>query len=191
MQSDAPNTCEAVAYSATQRRHFDAAASIKIERFLSYWQKLSKAIGGVPLHRDFDPIAVPELLPNLLMIEARAAGGPSRIRLAGSRIAAAMGIDVTGYDLQALPRAEDARVLAEAVCLCLKQQRPIPGESLAASANAKLNTKDARAISSTRFLALPLSVDGRTPSMALVLMLFSIIDGREFNAEWLGMRTTI
>ncbi len=168
---------------ALVRWHADEAVCRKIDRFGVYWHALATARGGVPARRDFDPAAVPTLLPNLLMIEARGESGRNRVRLAGTCIAAAMGSDITGYDLQNLPREDGARALAAGVELCLAQQRPIPGEFTLAAAEA---ARDTNAIAGFRFLAAPLAANRASPAMALVLAVFVAFDGREAAPQWLG-----
>ena len=167
------------------RWHADEAVCRKIERFGVYWRALATVRGGVPTRRDFDPAAVPALLPNLLLIEARGESGRNRVRLAGSCVAAAMGSEITGYELQNLPREDGVRALAAGVELCLSQQRPIPGEFTLAAGGSQ------RAIAGFRFLAAPLAATRAAPAMAVVLAVFVAFDGREVSPQWLGMPTVI
>jgi hypothetical protein len=167
------------------RWHPDEGVCRKIERFGALWRALAAAKGHVPTRNDFDPIVVPDLLPSLMMIEALGDAERHRVRLAGTRIAAGMGSDITGYDLQNLPREDGARALAAGVDLCFAQQRPIPGEFTLAAAAAQ----DSHDIAGFRFLAAPLAATREAPAMALVLVLFVAFDGREVAPQWLGMPT--
>jgi hypothetical protein len=164
------------------RWHANEAVCRKIEHFGVYWRALATVAGGVPTRRDFDPAVVPSLLPNLLLVEARDAAGRNRVRLAGTCVAAAMGSEITGYDLQNLPREDGARALAAGVELSLAQQRPIPGEFT-------LVAESQRAIAGFRFLAAPLAATRTAPAMALVLAVFVAFDGSEVAPQWLGMPT--
>ena len=169
---------------ALVRWHANEAVCRKIDRFAVYWRALATVRGGVPTRRDFDPVAIPSLLPNLLLIEARDEAGRNRVRLAGTCVAAAMGSDITGYDLQNLPREDGARAIAAGVELCLAQQRPIPGEfTLVAESQC--------AIAGFRFLAAPLAASRTAPAMALVLAVFVAFDGSEVAPQWLGMPTVL
>lgn len=170
------------------RWHADEAVCRKIERFGGLWRALAAAKGRVPTRNDFDPVVVPDLLPSLLMIEARCDAGRHRVRLAGTRIAAAMGSDITGYELQNLPREDGVRALAAGVDLCLAQHRPIPGEFTLGAEDA---ARDAHAFAGFRFLAAPLAATRAAPAMALVLVLFVAFDGREVAPQWLGMPTVL
>ena len=179
-----PRIVAAALRPALVRWHADEAVCGKIENFGAHWRALAAAKGGVPTRRDFDPAAIPALLPNLLLIEARGDTGRNRVRLAGTCVAAAMGSDITGYDLQNLPREDGARALAAGVELCLAQQRPIPGEfTLAAESQS--------AIAGFRFLAAPLAATRASPGVALVLVLFVAFNGSEVAPQWLGMPTVL
>jgi hypothetical protein len=180
-----PRAVANTARPALVRWHADEAVCRKIERFGVYWRALATVRGGVPTRRDIDPAAVPSLLPNLLLIEARGDSGRNRVRLAGTCVAAAMGSDITGYDLQDLPREDGARAIAAGVELCLAQQRPIPGEFTLAAAGSR------HAIAGFRFLAAPLAASRATPAMALVLAVFVAFDGSEVAPQWLGMPTVL
>jgi hypothetical protein len=170
------------------RWHADVAVCDKIDRFGAFWRDLAAAKGRVPTRRDFDPAEIPNLLPNLLLIEARRASGGNRVRLAGTCVAAAMETDVTGCDLQSLPHEGGARVLAAVTELCLAQQRPIPGEFALAAYDA---VHGARAFAGFRILAAPLAATETTPPMALVLAVFVAFGGSEIVPQWLGMPAVV
>src|SRR3546814_19581662 len=54
-------------------------AAPKIKALLAYWQSIHPAGGGLPGRRHLDPIDIPELLPNIWMIDVKR--GPLRFRL--------------------------------------------------------------------------------------------------------------
>lgn len=69
-----------------------------------YWIRLGGA-AGVPSYRDFDPLAVPRLLPDL-QITRREADGRHRIGLTGGQVAELMGRDNTGRCLDEVMSAD-------------------------------------------------------------------------------------
>lgn len=84
---------------------FDPTADLPFERRVAqpdmaalylYWRRLARA--GAPAFGDFDPIAMPRLLPDL-QITRRDADGRHRIGLTGGRVAALAGRDSTGLYL--------------------------------------------------------------------------------------------
>lgn len=180
-----PRIAAAALRPALVRRHANEAVCGKIENFGAHWRALAAAKGGLPTRRDFDPTELPALLPNLLLIEARDDAGRNRVRLAGTCVAAAMGADITGCDLQNLPREDGARALAAGVELCLAQQRPIPGGCTLVAAESE------RAIAGFRFLAAPLAATPVSPAMSLVLAVFVAFDGSEVAPQWFGMPTAL
>ncbi|MCZ8313229.1 MAG: PAS domain-containing protein [Magnetospirillum sp.] len=171
----------------------NADVCAKIERFQSQWQAMADAKGRLPTRREFDPTAVPDLLPNLLLVEKTVVGDESesrhRVRLAGTRVVAAMGSEITGYDLATLPREDGARALAAGVDLCIAQRRPIPGEFTVVSGHAGWVARVGR-IAGFRFLAVPFSETYTVPTVAMMLVLFVAADGSEVWAEWLGTSAT-
>ena len=185
------------AVSASGRWQADAAVCAKMDKFRSYWQTLVGARGALPARRDFDPTAVPDLLPSLLLVEMRAADGGGalrhRVQLAGTRIAAAMGADIAGYDLESLPREDGARALAAGVDLCLAQRRPIPGEFTVVSGPAGWVARVGR-IAGFRFLAAPFcephAAASAAPTVAMMLVVFVAAEGSEVWAEWFGTPAT-
>ena len=181
---------------ASGRWQADANVCAKFARFQSHWQALADARGGLPMRRDFDPTAVPELLPNLLLVEMQATGGGERrhrVLLAGTRIVAAMGSEIAGYDLAALPREDGARALAAGVDMCLAQRRPIPGEFTVVSGPAGWVARVGR-IAGFRFLAAPFcephAAASAAPTVAMMLVVFVAAEGSEVWAEWFGTPAT-
>jgi hypothetical protein len=190
--SEIPDTAGGIR-AASGRWKADANACAKIERFQSHWQMLADARGGLPTRRDFDPTTVPALLPNLLLVELEAADDGTqpcrRVQLAGTRVVAAMGSEIAGYDLDSLPREDGARALAAGIDMCLAQRRPIPGEFTVVSGPASWVARVGR-IAGFRFLAAPFAANRAAPTVAIVLVVFVAADGSEVWAEWLGSSAT-
>ena len=65
-----------------------------VHRLYDYWQAKGGAEGRIPWRRDIDPLALAEILPNLMIVEA--IDGRWRYRLIGTRIVEFVGHDSTG-----------------------------------------------------------------------------------------------
>jgi hypothetical protein len=63
-----------------------------------YWEG-RRAGGRLPARRDLDPLDIPDLLPNLMLIDV-ASEAELRYRLVGTALVAHMGRDTTGLLLQ-------------------------------------------------------------------------------------------
>lgn len=66
-----------------------------------HWRSL-QGDKAVPLRRDFDPMAIPTLLPDVYLVELIRPERRFRYRLVGSRVAEKAGFDATGYYLDEL-----------------------------------------------------------------------------------------
>jgi len=103
---------------------FRAQLALPEQRVLfDYWQDIARG-RAVPARADFDPLAFPELLPNLGLIDLRDGFERSHFRLAGTRLREIYGREITGLTLpevfsgrRAAPwHAIHSRIAAEAVC---------------------------------------------------------------------------
>jgi hypothetical protein len=72
-----------------------AAANPRIQRFWHYTQACRRN-GSLPLRAHFDPVDVPDLLPNIWIVEADSDNARLSYRLAGTTIVAGMGFEPTG-----------------------------------------------------------------------------------------------
>src|SRR3546814_18827524 len=61
-------------------------AAPKIKALLAYWQSIHPAGGGLPGRRHLDPVDIPELLPNIWMIDVKRGPLRFRFRLVGTEI---------------------------------------------------------------------------------------------------------
>lgn len=79
-----------------------------LRALVAYWTALS-ARHPVPLRRDVDPRRIDGLLPNTFILES-VAPGLARFRVAGTRLADLMGMDVRGMPISTLiePGSRDA-----------------------------------------------------------------------------------
>ena len=119
--------------------------------------------GELPGRSEFDPLEMPELLPNLTLFDVERAPLRFRIRLVGTAIVAAMGKDTTGFYLDQLDRIESverrARELVESKTPYFLSDQPL-----------SWTHRDYRTYS---VLGLPLAADGATIDMLLYSMLFT------------------
>jgi len=61
-----------------------------------HWQSLRPAPDRLPSRRDFDPMAVPRLLPNIWLLDVRREPLRFRYRVVGTYMVMALGQDATG-----------------------------------------------------------------------------------------------
>lgn len=119
--------------------------------------------GELPGRSEFDPLEMPELLPNLTLFDVERAPLRFRIRLVGTAIVAAMGKDTTGFYLDQLDRIETverrARELVKSKTPYFLSDQPL-----------SWTHRDYKTYS---VLGLPLAADGATVDMLLYSMLFT------------------
>ncbi|WP_176758468.1 PAS domain-containing protein [Limimonas halophila] len=92
-----PNPTQASTSGAAATASDDVVAEADLAAFLAYWRKLL-AGDAWPRRADLDPVAIPRLLPHV-MITKLTPDGRDRVRLAGTRIVDHLGFDPTGSDL--------------------------------------------------------------------------------------------
>jgi hypothetical protein len=68
----------------------------KIRRIHDHWQAMHPAPGVLPARKHLDPLAVPDLLANLWLLDVEPATLRLRYRLVGTRIVEAAGEELTG-----------------------------------------------------------------------------------------------
>ncbi|WP_193370655.1 PAS domain-containing protein [Pelagibius marinus] len=93
--------------------------------FYTYWESLAARCGGVPRRDDFDPAAIPALLPHIFIVEKIKETGRFFFRLSGTGIREIMGSENTNHFLDELLHGEDLdavgeifdQVLTQGVCV--------------------------------------------------------------------------
>ena len=141
-----------------------------LRQLYEYW--LSQRAGrAAPLRRDIDPVAMPRLLPDLIIAE-RAGADDLRYRLVGTRIVQAHGLDYTGWLLSDLARGRDALALARQL------YAPVLGQGLPVYSEGPFRWPGGE-YRWTRRLHLPMSSTGERIDMALVGQVF---DARSHTA---------
>lgn len=141
-------------------------ASPKIRALYAYWLSIRPQGGLLPARRHFDPLDVPELLPNIWMIDVRRDPLRFRFRLVGTEVVRFTGRDATGRWLdEVYPdyRSSDAYRVHHAVA---ESGRPHYRRSGVLS-------NPGRPFVEAERLYLPLAEDGRNVDIVLVMTLYS------------------
>jgi hypothetical protein len=134
-----------------------------------YW--IEKAAGrAMPSRADIDPVDIPKLLPDVMLIE-RFADGRYRYRLIGTENARAHGINATGRFLDEVLPGPDYRTHVLALYSeCVANRRALYSECLFFSPARHQPERH------TKVLFMPLSADGKTINMIFVIQVFLYID---------------
>ena len=132
------------------------------------WLKKRAAVsvecrGELPGRGQFDPLEMPELLPNLTLFDVERRPLRFRIRLVGTAIVAAMGKDTTGLYLDQLDRIE---AVERRACELVESKSPY----FLSDQPLSWTHRDYKTYS---VLGLPLASDGKSVDMLLYSMLFS------------------
>jgi hypothetical protein len=117
----------------------------------------------VPLRASIDPVAIPQILPNLIIAE-RKEDNDLRYRLVGTRIVEAHGVDYTGWRLTRLAQGE-------ALALARQLYAPVLAEGLPVYSEGPFRWPGGE-FRWTRRLHLPMSREGDDIDMALVGQVF-------------------
>jgi len=141
-------------------------AAPKLRAFYDYWQKIHPAGGGLPARRDLDPIDIPELLPNIWMIDVKR--DPTlrfRFRLIGTEIVKFTGRDMTGFWLdQVYPDYEHSEAFRNHKAVA-ESGRPGYRKSGVLSNPTRHHIEAER-------LYLPLADDGKTVDIVLIMTVY-------------------
>ncbi len=81
--------------------------------FYTYWQSLAARRGAIPLREDFDPAAIPALLPHIFIVEKIGDTGRFFFRLSGTGIREIMGTENTNHYLDELLQGDDLQAVSE------------------------------------------------------------------------------
>ena len=127
---------------------------------LRYWESKRRE-GRMPARRDIDPIEIPGLLPQLLLLEVLRpeTGLRFRFRLAGTAFTTLVGRDVTGLCLDELGPPDRVAPVHDALAAVVASGRP-------AFLAGRLTLRSQEYMMAKR-LGVPLAADGRTVDMVL------------------------
>lgn len=134
------------------------------------WQALRPPGGGLPPRAAVQPQGMARLLDRLMLLE-RLAPGVARIRLAGSRLADLMGMDLRGMPFTALMLPADRNAAAAAV------DRVFAGPAIV-TADFEGERGFGRPALAARLLLLPLTGPQGAPDRALGVMVLDGAPGR-------------
>lgn len=140
-------------------------AAPKIKTLLDYWRSIHPADGGLPGRRHLDPIDIPELLPNIWMIDVKRDPLRFRLRLVGTEIVRFTGRDATGRWLDEIYPGyaeSDAFAFHSAVA-----REGKPGYR-----KGGMLSNPSRSYIEAERLYLPLAEDGRQVDIVLVMTLY-------------------
>ena len=143
----------------------------KVRQMVEYWRSIHPA-EGLPGRRDFDPIDIPVLLPNVCLIDAPTATSDFTFRLMGSRVEAFFGGNFTGKPFVSAYVKNHQSQAYVAMCGLLKDGR------------MRWRRGPAGLVENREFVEiervyLPLAADGRAIDIVLGLILAKF-GGRDF-----------
>ena len=141
----------------------------RLEDAHQYWR--GKAAGrAMPSRADIDPVEIPRLLPDVMLVE-RVDGGRYRYRLIGTENARAHGVNATGRFLdEVLPGPDYGAHVLALYDECVQTRRALYSECLFFSPARH------EAERHTKVLFMPLSADGEAVNMIFVIQIFFYID---------------
>jgi len=134
-----------------------------------YWRR--KAAGrAMPRRADIDPIEIPQLLPDVMLVDVLPQGR-YRYRLIGTENTQAHGINATGRYLdEVLPGSEYKDHVIALYDECVASRRALYSECLFMSLPQRTPERH------TKVLFMPLAEDGETVNMVFVMQVFFYID---------------
>ncbi|GAB4376766.1 MAG: hypothetical protein Kow00114_40630 [Kiloniellaceae bacterium] len=149
-------------------------AAPKIKALFDYWRSIHPAGAGpgrpLPGRRHLDPIDIPELLPNIWMIDVlrdpqRDGGLRFRFRLIGTEIVKFTGRDATGLPLDTVYQDYENTDAFRAHRAVVERGKPVYRRSGVISNPGRDYVEAER-------LYLPLAADGKTVDIILVMTLY-------------------
>ena len=140
----------------------EAISSPALQRLYDYWDARRRD-GRLPCRADVDPIEIPFVLGNVLLVEVLRSPMRFRIRLHGTHLVQRAGYDLTGRMTEELPNTEFrtlarksfTQVAAEGTPLLSKRDRELAGKSYRYES-----------------LMLPLANDGAEVDMLLIGLIY-------------------
>jgi hypothetical protein len=141
----------------------------RLEEAYEYWRR--KAAGRkLPRRRDIDPVDIPKLLPDVMLVDVEP-DGRYRYRLIGTQNTQAQGVTATGRYLdEVLPGPEYRNHVIGLYDESVREKRPLYSECLFLSPERLAPERH------TKVLFMPLSEDGETINMVFVLQIFLYIE---------------
>jgi hypothetical protein len=143
----------------------------KVRALYDLWRGL-RPDGTLPGRRDFDPVVVPRLLPNIWLVDVQAQPMRFRYRLLGTAVVFAMGRDLRGswFD-DAHPEFAGSPFAEELVA--------VANERAPRHHRGPPFVRHIRDVAGLERIILPLAADGVTVDMLLCLTVFTDVHGHE------------
>jgi hypothetical protein len=135
----------------------------------TYWQNRYDCRGAIPVRDDVDPGAISKLLRNLWLIERCASPPHWRIRLAGSAIYDALGLETTGLRLDTFPFLDFGAHLAA----CCDGSMAVGGP-FRCRFGPFAQAFEPNMVAFCEHLAVPLAACARYPQTAMVASVFFV-----------------
>lgn len=141
----------------------------RLDQAFAYWCR--KAAGrALPRRRDIDPIEIPKLLPDVMLVDVEG-DGRYRYRLIGTENTQAQGVKATGRYLdEVLPGPEYRNHVIALYDEAVRERCALYSECLFLSPDRMAPERH------TKVLFMPLSEDGERVNMVFVLQIFLYIE---------------
>ncbi len=142
----------------------------KLQRFYQYWRQIHPS-QGLPGRRHFDPLAIPDLLPGIWLLDVQREPFRIRYRLVGTRVVDAIGREVTGMWV------DEAHPHLATDLSYFGRYRTVAETKIPSRRRGRAKAwmpQDHREIEN---LAVPLASDGATVDMIGVITVFHYPDG--------------
>lgn len=148
-----------------------AAAHPKVLHCLNYWQGLKPASGGLPGRRDLNPMAIPDLLPHLWLLDVKRQPKRYRYRLVGGALVdAGLGAKRGDYF--------DEKVRSQDLPALLAVLDQVSDQGMVDWRRGPPSIDHDRFIARLERVLLPLSSDGESIDVILGCTVFYWSDGR-------------
>lgn len=132
--------------------------SPRLRALYDYWNE-RRAGRAMPTRTAIDPIDIPRLLPNLLLLDVEPGAGRLKIRVAGTTVVEMYGSDYTGRYLDEIDFGDRRAAVLHDYSTCLQTRQPYVSEHSFWTVRA-VSYRIERVI-------LPLSDDGETVSQLI------------------------
>lgn len=142
-------------------------ASARLRQLYDYWNR-RRAGRAMPARADIDPVDIPRLLPNLLLLEVEPGSGRLKVRVAGTAVVDMYGGDYTGRYLDEIEFGDRRPAVLHDYLACLRSRQPYISEH-------SFWTRRGVTVRMERVI-LPLSEDGETVSHLLAGLEFGAVD---------------
>ena len=141
----------------------------RLQEALDYWRGKAAA-RPMPARADIDPIEIPKLLPDVMLVDVLPSGR-YRYRLIGTGNTQAHGVNATGRFLdEIVPGPEYRAHVLGLYDECVRARRPLYSQCLFMSPRRRNPER------LTKVLFLPLAEDGDSVNMVMVVQVFFYID---------------